>query len=202
MVSVSCLVNLGSFCFSLGIQHITTTPYYRNPSPAERFNCNLRAALTAHHADSQTKWDEDLPWLQVAFNIATHEATSMTPFEVIFPFRGKTPLANRWKNQDLPNTCSPLGVRRSWDNVRKHLHYSRRRTERKYNSGRKLCTLKVNDLVWFQTHPLSRASARITAKVSPRWHGLFRMGRFITPVTVELVHPNTGFLFPELISSR
>jgi hypothetical protein len=119
MLSVSCLVNLGSFCFSLGIQHITTTPYYPSPSHAERFNRNLRAALTAHHADSQTKWDEDLPWLQVAFNIATHEATSMTPFEVI-PFRGKAPLANRWKNQDLPNTCSPLGVRRSWDNVRKH----------------------------------------------------------------------------------
>jgi hypothetical protein len=89
------------FCFSLGIQHITTTPYYPNPSHAERFNRNLRAALTAYHAGSQTRWDEGLPWLQVAFNMATHEATGKTPFEVIFPFPANTPLTNRWKIQDL-----------------------------------------------------------------------------------------------------
>jgi transposase InsO family protein len=29
------------FCFSLGIQRVTTTPYYPNPSHAERFNRNL-----------------------------------------------------------------------------------------------------------------------------------------------------------------
>jgi hypothetical protein len=45
------------FCFSSGIQHITMTPYYPNPSHAESFNRNLHAALTAYHADSQTKWN-------------------------------------------------------------------------------------------------------------------------------------------------
>jgi hypothetical protein len=109
------------FCSSLGIQRITTTPHYPTPSHAERFNRNLRAALTAYHADSQSKLDEDLPWLQMAFNMATHEATRMTPFEVIFRFRGNTPLTNRWKIQDLPRTCSPRDLRRRWDKVRKQV---------------------------------------------------------------------------------
>jgi transposase InsO family protein len=106
------------FCFSLGIQHVTTTPYYPNPSHAERFNRNLLAALTAYLATSQTKWDENLQWLQVAFNMAVHESTGKTPFEVIFPFRGNTPFSNRWKILEfLPDKNSPRDIRRRWDGV-------------------------------------------------------------------------------------
>jgi len=32
------------FCFGLGIKHVTTSTYYPQPSYAERFNKNLRAA--------------------------------------------------------------------------------------------------------------------------------------------------------------
>jgi transposase InsO family protein len=41
------------FCFGLGMQHVATTPYYPQPSLAERFNRNLRSALIAYHAESQ-----------------------------------------------------------------------------------------------------------------------------------------------------
>jgi transposase InsO family protein len=33
------------FCFDLSLKHATTSPYYRQPSHAERFSRNLRAAL-------------------------------------------------------------------------------------------------------------------------------------------------------------
>jgi hypothetical protein len=74
---------------------VATTQYYPQPSHAERFNINLRAALIAYHADSQTTWDENLTWLQLAFNTATHEATENTPFEIVFPFRAGSPLLNK-----------------------------------------------------------------------------------------------------------
>jgi transposase InsO family protein len=84
------------FCFGLGIKHITTTPYYPQPSHAERFNRNLRSALIAFHSDSQTTWDKNLSWLQPAFNTATHKYTGATPFQVMFPFRAGSPLLHQW----------------------------------------------------------------------------------------------------------
>jgi hypothetical protein len=35
--------------FSWGFRHITTSPYYPQASQAERFNRNLKAALTIYH---------------------------------------------------------------------------------------------------------------------------------------------------------
>ena len=56
------------FCFNLGVKHVTTSPYYPQPSHAERFNRNLRAALIAYHSHDHTIWDSQLHWLQLAFN--------------------------------------------------------------------------------------------------------------------------------------
>jgi hypothetical protein len=56
------------FCFSSGIKHVTTSPYYPNPPHAECFNRNLRDALIAFHMNAQTTWDQNLAWLQLAFN--------------------------------------------------------------------------------------------------------------------------------------
>jgi hypothetical protein len=36
--------------------------------------------------------DEDLTYLQLAFNTAKHEAIGATPLKVIFPFHGDMPL--------------------------------------------------------------------------------------------------------------
>ena len=85
------------FCFGLGIKHVTTSPYYPQPSHAERFNKNLRTALIVYHSESHTTWDQNLTWLQLAFNMAEHEATRAAPFLVIFHFRFNSPLLNHWK---------------------------------------------------------------------------------------------------------
>lgn len=55
-------------CFGHGIHHVTTSPYYPQPSHAERLNRNLRSALIAFHAHLQTTCDENLRWLQLSFN--------------------------------------------------------------------------------------------------------------------------------------
>jgi hypothetical protein len=54
------------FVFGLGIHHFTTTPYYPNPSHAERFNRNLKSALIAYHYTNHSLWDSELHWLQFA----------------------------------------------------------------------------------------------------------------------------------------
>jgi hypothetical protein len=54
--------------FSWGIWHITTSPYYPQASQAERFNHNLKVALTIYHNSQHTRWDEHFSSLAFAFN--------------------------------------------------------------------------------------------------------------------------------------
>lgn len=98
------------FCFGLGIKHVTTSLYYPQPSHAERFNKNLRAALIAHHSRAHTTWDQNLTWLQLTFNMAEHEATRSAPF--------------RW--------FSPLGPTHLCLTVGKSTNYCRRSVTRGY----------------------------------------------------------------------
>ena len=85
------------FLFWVGIIHVTTSPYYPQPSHEERFNRNLRNSLIAYHSEAHNTWDQNLTWLQLSFNLAEHESTKAAPFAVIFPFRSSSPLINRWK---------------------------------------------------------------------------------------------------------
>jgi hypothetical protein len=76
------------FCFRWGMKRINTTLYYPQGSLAERFNCNLKAALKIFHHQSQRKWDEDLHLLAFAFNTACHESTKFCPAKL---FLGRQP---------------------------------------------------------------------------------------------------------------
>ena len=109
-------------CFGLGIKHVTTSHYYPQPSHAECFKKNLRAASIAYHSESRSTWDQNLTWLQLAFNMAEHEATRAAPFSVIFPFRSNSPLLNRWKINDLlPGKCNKRILKQKWATVKPNL---------------------------------------------------------------------------------
>jgi len=81
------------FCFGLGIKHVTTSPYYPQPSHAECFNKNLRAVSIAYHSEPLTTWDQNLTWLQLAFNTEEHEATRAAPIFGDFPLSVQLTLA-------------------------------------------------------------------------------------------------------------
>jgi hypothetical protein len=56
----------------------------------------LKSALKIFHHNSKGVWDEDLPWLSVAFNTAIHESTNCTPDRLFWGREMKLPLENRW----------------------------------------------------------------------------------------------------------
>ena len=175
------------------MKHITTSPYYPQPSHAERFNKNLRAALIAYHSGAHETWDLQLGWLQLAFNTAEHEATRSTPFGVMFPFRAGSPLLNMWKVNDLlPEKWTRSQLQKKWTQVQQNLRKSRERMEGRYNKSRVPSPFKVGDLVYYKNHPLSNAGRKIAAKLMPRYRGPFKIAKFLTPVTVKLVDPTTG----------
>ena len=118
------------FCFEMGIKHVTTSPYYPQPSHAERINKNLRAALIAYHSDAHMTWDKQLYWLQLSFNTAEHEITKATPFEVIFPFRAGSPLLHKWNIFELlPEKSNKANLKRKWAMVKQNLVNSRNNME-------------------------------------------------------------------------
>jgi hypothetical protein len=75
---VFCCKHSRDLCFRWGITHITTTPYYPRASLAQRVYRNLKSALKILHHEHQAMWDEDLPWLRLAFNTAVYESTKCT----------------------------------------------------------------------------------------------------------------------------
>jgi hypothetical protein len=136
--------NNSSSFFYLGIKHVTTSSYYPQPSHAEWFNRNLKAALISYHRDNYVRWDQNLTWLQLAFNTAKHEATLASPIEIIFPFRAGSPLLHRWKIQDLiPGEVDNKQLVKVWNDVRPNLLKSHQRVENRYNRDRVPQPLKV-----------------------------------------------------------
>jgi hypothetical protein len=88
-------------CFSRRIRHITTTPYYPQPSHADMFNRNLNAALIAYHHQDHSRWDENLLWLLFAFNSARHDSHRSTPLQLIFTYTPNSVLSALWSIKDL-----------------------------------------------------------------------------------------------------
>ena len=114
---VFCCKGFKDLCFRWGVQHVTTTPYYPQASLAERANRNLKAALKIFHHQSQKSWDEDLPWLSMAFNTAVHENTRATPDTVFLGRVMKCPLGVRWDLSPVNSGGVKGGDPRFWKDV-------------------------------------------------------------------------------------
>jgi hypothetical protein len=80
-------------CFSWDIRHVTTSPYYPQASQVERFNRNLKVALTIYHNFQHDRWDKNLHSLQMTFNTNSHELTGATPASLFLGRQLEDPLS-------------------------------------------------------------------------------------------------------------
>jgi hypothetical protein len=178
------------FTFGLGIIHFTTTPYYPNPSHAERFNRNLKSALIAYHHANHALWDSELHWLQFAFNTARHESSGCTPVSLMFAFSPNNPLSNIWTlSQLLPDRPEPAALRDVWNRARHNLRRSHERVRRYYDAKRQSCPYSTGQKVMVRNYPQNRAAHSFSAKLAPRYRGPYTTAEFTTPVSVKLLNP-------------
>lgn len=185
-------VALKQFCVDLFIRHVTTTPYYPNPSLAERVNRNLRAALIAFHGADHSKWDSSLHWLSLAFNCAAHESLKFSPFSIMFGFFPNSPLNNLWDiDSILPDVIDPTALKNVWRDARENLKVAFSKREAVYNRNRKAPLLSVGDHVFVENHfPASSAAAKFSLKLAPRFRGPCEILKFLTPVTLLVRDPD------------
>jgi hypothetical protein len=164
--------NFRRMCFATGIRHVTTTPYYPQPSHAERFNRQPRAALIAYHHLDHSLWDENLTWLQFAFNTARHYAHKDSPFRLMMSFPPNSPLSNLWSIKDLlPDDPDTISISDRYNAARRNLRLAHNSASNKYNRNRKPPPFQVGDHVWLRHFPISKADRLLTAKLSPRYKG-------------------------------
>jgi hypothetical protein len=95
-----------------------------------------------------------------------------------------SPLLRGWKIQNLiPEEVDKKQLVKVWNDVRQNLLRSHQRVENQYNQDRVLQPLKVGDSVYLMNHPVSHSGRKISAKLSPRWRGPFKIQSFLTLVT-------------------
>jgi hypothetical protein len=181
-------------CFSWGIRHVTTSPYYPQASQVERFNRNLKVALTIYHHAHHTRWDEHLPSLALAFNTAWHESTDATPAALFLGREMNHPLGLKWELSQLELDLSSQDTRVFWERALANLKRARDRVARRYNAARSEVVLKEGDLVLVKLHPLSSKPLQQSAKIASKWAGPFVIVKFLTKVTAQLANPDTGVI--------
>lgn len=179
-------------CFRNSINHITVTEYRPQGNLAERYLRNLKAALIAYHAKDQTTWDQNLSWIQFAFNTSYHEGHKFTPFGLLFTYSPNHPLSTKWNIQDLiPDQKENRDIKKVWNQARENLRNNVERAGKYYNQKRKESTYQEGDLVMYRTHPTSSAINKTTSKLSYKWTGPYQINKYLTPVTVTLHDPET-----------
>jgi hypothetical protein len=140
-----------------------------------------------YHSNAHDTWDQNLTWLQSAFNTAEHESTKAAPFVVVFPFRLGSPLLNDL----LHDKCNKRVLKQKWSVVNQNLCKSQVNIANSYNRNRVPQPFK-GYLVYYRNHLVSHAGRQITAKLMPRYKGPFKVGKFLTPVTARLVDTTNG----------
>jgi hypothetical protein len=154
-----------NLCFSWGIRHITTSPYYPQASQVERFNRNLKAALNIYHNSQHTRWDEHLPSLTIAFNSAWHESTAATPASLFLGRELNDPLGLKWNFAELELDKDARSVEEFWEAALANLRKARTRVAERYNAGRRQVEFRAGDLVLVRLHPQSSRSHQRSAKI-------------------------------------
>jgi hypothetical protein len=78
---------------SLGTRLIHSSAYHlQTDGPTKRVNQILEDILRACVLEHQGSWDQNLPWAKFLYNNSYQERLKMTPFEVLYGRRCRTPL--------------------------------------------------------------------------------------------------------------
>lgn len=180
-------------CLQLGISHINTTPYYPNPSHAERVNKNIKIAIRIYHAENQTNWDQNIHLFQIAFNSAKHSSTGYSPADLFLSFQIRHPLELNWDlDQLIPQQQNQQSIQQKWTQAHQNLTKARQNREKQYNKDRHPSKFQVGDWVMYRLNHQSKAIDKINAKLLPLWSKPTIISAYTSPVTVLLMDPKTG----------
>jgi hypothetical protein len=102
-------------------------------------------------------------------------------------------LINQWEINDLlPERCNKRVLKQKLTAVKENLFKSQVNMAKRYNYNCVLQPFKVGNLIYYRNHAVSHAERQITSKLLHRWKDQFKVDRFLTTVTPNLVDPTSG----------
>lgn len=127
-----------------------------------------------------------------SFNFSIHESHKDVPFKVMFGLSPRDPMSIQWKIEDLLPDTPDVEFPTIWENSRQNLLRPWERVGQRYKNGKIPNSFQIGDLVYCRSHPQSSAIEKIAAKLWYRWSGPHQIDGFLSPVTVRLVHSDSG----------
>ena len=180
---------LASLCASWGVTQKLTTAYHPQTNQTERVNRTLKTMLASYVGNHHQDWDRWLPEFRLAINTAVHETTGVTPAVLAMGRNITGPLERLIHKAPSPNTPAYNTLHahtQLMKEVERHVGVAKARQARYYNIRRKDVHFAVGNLVWLRSHPLSKASAKFSAKLAPRWSGPVKVEKKLGPVNYQV----------------
>uniref|UniRef100_A0A3B1JJM2 Gypsy retrotransposon integrase-like protein 1 n=1 Tax=Astyanax mexicanus TaxID=7994 RepID=A0A3B1JJM2_ASTMX len=180
---------LHATCRQWGVVQKLTTAYHPQTNLTERVNRTLKTMIASYVKDKHRLWDQWIPEFRFAINSAWQESTGFTPAEVALGRKLKGPLERLLSQPPNPDHDAYKVVQRQQDlfcQIRDNVDKAQAKQAKFYNRRRKQVNFVGGDLVWVETHPLSRADKGFAAKLAEKWKGPAKIIRKISPVNYEI----------------
>ena len=159
----------------------TTGFHPESDGMVERYNRTLLSMLRMYADDDQTKWDESLPFVMMAYRASVHESTGKTPNEMMFGSNVSLPLdavvaspaEERCGDLDSENCDDYVGnlkqrLRAAHDFARIKLRKSAQYQEHQYNLKADKRSLSQGQPVWLYDPAKTRG---VCPKLAAKWTG-------------------------------
>lgn len=169
-------------------------------NPAERVNKNVVTMLRAYIGENQRQWDELVPKISFALRTAVHESTGYSPAFLNFGRElsacgDGTGLSEM--DQELPTmedfrdySQKMKDLQKIYQDVMKKLQETHSRNARHYNLRRRPLHFQEGQLVWKKNFVQSDASRFVSAKLTPRFVGPYKVAKKISSVIYTLEDQN------------
>jgi hypothetical protein len=177
----------------LGASKTRTTPYHaQSDGMVERFNRTMLGMLSAFVCEEGTNWDEQLPYVLLAYRSSVHASTGATPYSMLYGREANLPVDLMFPSSatfEAREYCGPRyveWVRRAiasaHDFARQHLEKSAVRQKRGYDVYAKdRAPFEEGDLVRYYHYPSRQAN-----KFALPWLGPYKIVKRIGPVDYQI----------------
>lgn len=156
----------------------STTCHPQTDGQTEVVNRTLSTLLRALIKKNIKTWEDCLPHVEFAYNRATHSATKMSPFEIVYGFNPLTPLDLSplpfSEQVNLDGNKKAEFVKQIHEKARLNIERRTEQYSKQANKGRRKMIFEPGDWVWLHMRK-ERFPAQRRSKLLPRGDGPFQV---------------------------